>query len=216
MPEMRADEHKHRPIPTHLASSHASDRSTLATDSRSSSSTVWGDKALNSLSILRRVHFPRLEWPCFHKDCNSFESGPGRAFCKQEVYEAVDFLKNYCLMAQNELPELIWKGAGKFGNFILVLIGSLCLWVKNLRLGTWESLVFSSFRSLPSHEGEEWSPQPPAQPHTPAVLVKWPQLVSAAGRISLPKSGERHSHPPRSPPRTEAPGLGGQAALSSR
>lgn len=93
MPGMRADEHKHRPIPTHLASSHASDRSTLATDSCSSSSTVWGDKTLNSLSILRRVHFPGLEWPCFHKHCNSFESGPGRAFCKQEVYEAVDWKK---------------------------------------------------------------------------------------------------------------------------
>lgn len=61
MPETRVDEHKPRPIPTHLASSYPHNRSTLATDSCSSSSVVWGDKTLNSLSILRTVHFPGLE-----------------------------------------------------------------------------------------------------------------------------------------------------------
>lgn len=123
-------------------------------------------------------------------------------------------------MAQNELPELIWKEFRGFGILMLVLIESICSWVKNPSLGNWVSLAFSSFHSPPSHEGGivPTASSTPLQSSTP-YLVTTAGLLG--GSISLSKPRERHPHPPCSPyplprPWTEVWGFGSKAAMNKQ
>ena len=101
---------------------------------------------------------------------------------------------------------------------MLVLIESICSWVKNPSLGNWVSLAFSSFHSPPSHEGGIV----PTASSTP-LQSSTPYLVTTAGlrggSISLSKPRERHPHPPCSPyplprPWTEVWGFGSKAAMN--
>lgn len=115
-------------------------------------------------------------------------------------------------MVQNEPPQLIQRGVGKFGNLMLVLPGSLCSRAKNLKQGASVSLIFSSFRP----------PRSPILQHMPTLQRSLfsDHSWSLLGEGSAFLSQERGIHTQHAPPQdrgtgTWGPGSPGQAVSQS-